>query len=328
LGGVFQANPGKQSSDNLSTLLYATLLSIKAGKAVDYEGQPMSFISYPIFDQHDIQVRQPVATLGVVVDWASYFRGVVPPHTPPVTVVLENACDGYFTYTVDNGNVIFEGNGDFHDTRYDSLKRRAALNTLYNRVRDERSLILDEMDCPFHLQVYPTQAMEDDSHTYIPLVTTLAVGSVFIFTAAVFWVYNRIVENRQAIVLNQATQSTAIVSSFLPDAVQRRLLGNDGSKPGDGTYSSPINRLKSFLAEGEDNGANAQPIADLFPYNTVLFADVSTLVRDGHRRARWQPFSSLLFASLSSPDFGFHCLGEYERTLASVCLVADSLSGV
>ena len=168
---------------------------------------------------HDVEARQTIATLGIVVDWSSYLRGVVPPHNPPVTVVLKNECDGAFTYTVDNDNVIFEGNGDLHDPKYDDLERSAALNALYNRVREERSLVLDEMHCPFNLQVYPTHAMEG---THIPLVTTLAVGFVFVFTAAVFWVYNSIVEHRQAIVLNQATQSAAIVSSFLPDATPAR----------------------------------------------------------------------------------------------------------
>lgn len=232
----------------------------------------MSFFAYPIFDTHDQETRQVVGTLGVVVNWASYFKGVVPPEAAHVTVVLENECDGAFTFSVDNDEVIFEGAGDLHDTEYDHLMRKAALDSLYSTNKPEHALELDELNCPFQLLVYPTKEMQEENETRIPFITTLAVALVFLFTAAVFVVYNRLVERRQSIVLNQATQSTAIVSSFLPEDVQRRLLGADTDDKGTGEYNSPMKRLKTFLAEGEDQG-NAKPIADLFPYCTVLFAE-------------------------------------------------------
>jgi class 3 adenylate cyclase len=38
---------------------------------------------------------------------------------------------------------------------------------------------------------------------------------------------------------------------------------------------SQNNYLKSFLNDGDENGVGAKPIADLFLYSTVLFADIA-----------------------------------------------------
>jgi hypothetical protein len=172
---------------------------------------------------------------------------------------------------VDNEEVTFLGAGDLHESKYDEFQKTAELNSLYSQDKPEHALDLDELSCPFKLHVYPTAEMEEDNKTRIPFITTFAVAMVFVFTALVFWLFNSLVEKRQQLVLNQATQSTAVVSAFLPDAVQQRLLGSSGE---DGAYNSPMKRLKTFLAEGEDE-ENAKPIADLFPFTTVLFADIA-----------------------------------------------------
>lgn len=273
LGGVFQASPGFQNSTDLTTAFYASLKSLKEGETVSYEGEPMSFFAYPVFDSHTKVKKEVVAILGVVVNWESYFRGVVPPGSSHVVLVLENACDGEFSYLVDNNEVIYLGEGDLHNSKYDHLERSAELNSLYVQNKPDHALHLDELSCPFKLRVYPTSEMEEDNSTNIPFITTLAVGLVFVFTALVFWIFNILVEKRQQIVLNQAKQSTAVVSAFLPEAVQERLLGSSGDSD-NGGYSSPMKRLKTFLAEGEDQG-NKKPIADLFPFTTVLFADIA-----------------------------------------------------
>lgn len=273
LGGVFQAAPGNAASDDITTSFYSLVNSLKEGKSTDYNGEPMSFFAYPVFDSHKQADRKVVAVLGVVVNWASYFRGVVPPESSQVTLVLENACDGAFTYLVDNEEVFFMGEGDLHNTKYDHLEQSEELSSLYTRDKSAHALELDELSCPFKLRVYPTVEMEEENRTRIPFITTFAVGLVFVFTALVFWIFNNLVEKRQQIVMNQASTSTAVVSAFLPDAVQQRLLGSDNDSNGAG-YSSPMKRLKTFLAEGEDQGT-AKPIADLFPHTTVLFADVS-----------------------------------------------------
>jgi class 3 adenylate cyclase len=92
------------------------------------------------------------------------------------------------------------------------------------------------------------------------------------FAVLMFLVYDRLVERRQAIVLKSANQSSAIVSSLFPRNVTDRLLdiGSDSNKT---SFTAKI-RLKSFLNDFQDN-EGLQPIADLFPETTVLFADIA-----------------------------------------------------
>jgi class 3 adenylate cyclase len=89
-----------------------------------------------------------------------------------------------------------------------------------------------------------------------------------------FFLYDRLVERRQSLVLRKATQSSAIVSSLFPKNVRDRLM-QDNEADRKRNFMAPKSRLKNFLGgdvEGHDDGARA--IADLFPNCTVLFTDI------------------------------------------------------
>ena len=88
-----------------------------------------------------------------------------------------------------------------------------------------------------------------------------------------FVVYDRMVERRQHIVMQQASKTSAIVASLFPESVATRLLA-DKTTNNDKKFLSPNHRLQSFLTNGCDEQQmllQAKPIADLFPYTTVLF---------------------------------------------------------
>jgi len=141
---------------------------------------------------------------------------------------------------------------------FSSVKQAVETDTL--RVKLNQDL------CAYELLVYPSKELEDEYVTSLPILITCAVAVVFVFTAIVFLIYNRFVERRQALVMDQAVKSTAIVTSLFPETVRDRLM--------DSEHASGKSRLKTFL---NDNGANAgsQPIADLFPHCTVFFADIA-----------------------------------------------------
>jgi Adenylate and Guanylate cyclase catalytic domain len=95
-----------------------------------------------------------------------------------------------------------------------------------------------------------------------------------------FLVYDRLVERRQALVLHRALQSSAIVSSLFPHNVVERLMipaNPEGSLNSSVQFSTSSQRLKHFLVGRNNDGADAgiQPVADLFPFTTVLFADIA-----------------------------------------------------
>ena len=152
IGGILTAPPGDVTSQDSSTLLYVSLLSVQAGKPVPYHGDPIAYVALPIFDEFDEANREAVGTESAIMSWATYFKGVVPPGSPPVHIVLENACDGPFTYRVDSEDVVYLGSGDLHNKEYDDLEQVGALQTLLQNKNQERAynrFDLNEQGCPY-----------------------------------------------------------------------------------------------------------------------------------------------------------------------------------
>jgi class 3 adenylate cyclase len=111
----------------------------------------------------------------------------------------------------------------------------------------------------------------------------------------VFFVYDNLVERRQSLILSKAEQSTAIVSSLFPTNVRDRLMQTTNETDTSGNQiliRSP--RLTSLLGESaQGNKANSQPIADLFPNCTVLFADIAGFTAWSSAREPTQVFMLL-----------------------------------
>jgi hypothetical protein len=112
--------------------------------------------------------------------------------------------------------------------------------------------------------------------TPLPILICMAVFSVFLFTVAMFMLYNRLVDKRQKLVVGKAAQTTAIVSSLFPKQVMEKLIAEQQQKQQEKTW--PTNRLKSAMSNDEKLQDQADPaklqIADLFPNCSVLFADI------------------------------------------------------
>lgn len=170
--------------------------------------------------------------------------------------------------------------GDHHDTKYDGSKWSASFASIES-VADGTpgGIPLDQSQCQIILDVYPSAAFYDAYKTSTPLMVTCGVAIVFIFTSFMFLCYDRLVERRQAIVLLRAEQTTRIVTSLFPQQVADRLIQAANKEEAKDTvgnsFAAPNRRLKSFLAEDGDHGNQSQPIADLFPNCTVLFADIA-----------------------------------------------------
>lgn len=153
----------------------------------------------------------------------------------------------------------------------------------FSRRDPQYGLFLNQDVCPLRIKVYPSQTYYDGYGTSTPVTVTFAVAMVFVFTAIMFIFYDRLVERRQHIVLSRAVMSTAIVSSLFPKNVRDRLMhmqpSNAENKSRDraGDFMAPHHRLKSFLTNKStgEKDFGLQPIADLFPHTTVLFADIA-----------------------------------------------------
>ena len=272
LGKLTTAPPGDISSDNPATKSFATVRSVANRETTYYDGDPMSNIFFPVFDTFE-EDKKVVAMINMLFNWASYFDDILPDNVRGVTVVLSNACDEQWTYRIDGNSAYSVGEGDLHEEEFDDLAVSATFDEVL-RIDDgsDQGILLNQNGCDYKITVYPTKTFKDQHTSFMPVLMAVIVALVFVFTGFVFCVYDRLVERRQRLVMTSAVESNAIVSSLFPDTVRDRLLG--------GKYQmvSPSRRLKSFLHGDDDDDDDTdedQPIADLFPNATVLFADIA-----------------------------------------------------
>jgi hypothetical protein len=99
-----------------------------------------------------------------------------------------------------------------------------------------------------------------------------------IFTVALFLCYDRLVEKRQKKVLNQAVQSTSIVTSLFPKQIHEKLLQeednhhkkNKNASSSNKNYNSKLpSKFKNMM--GDTSHVREQQIADLYPHCSGKF---------------------------------------------------------
>jgi hypothetical protein len=283
IGGFDSAPVGGIDSEDSKTAHYASLLGVAAAGGEEgfiYNGDPMSDIFLPVFDSFDTDQRKTVAVLTATVNWRGFFRDILPQTVNGLTFVLENTCYGSHTYEINGQDVTYVGPGDRHESKYNGLRQSANFDDEHRIADGTRAgLHLNQNGCMYSIHVYPSQEFSDDYKTSTPIIITCSVAIIFVFTVVMFFVYDRLVEKRQSLILQKATQTSAIVSSLFPENVRDRLINGNTDKAGNFSMA-PNYRLKSYLKGGNvattgNNSLDMAPIADLVPHATVLFADIS-----------------------------------------------------
>jgi len=274
LGGFVVSEPGSTSHPNPTTSFFATLRSMWEGKQVDYLGDPMAYLAMPIFNKLNGADREVVGVLLSTIHWRWYLRGILPKTNHGVQVVLENKCDGNFTYLLEGEEAYVVGFGDLHDKKFNEYHHMGTFKTEVIKDGTAAGVPLNQEGCPYTFHVYPTEADSEHYMTNDPIIIGVSVAAVFLFTLIMFFTYDALVERRQRLVLAKATQSTALVSSLFPKQVRDRLMAMETDKRKGDAMIAPSHRLKTFVnGLGQDSGD--QPIADFFPNCTVCFANIA-----------------------------------------------------
>lgn len=118
----------------------------------------------------------------------------------------------------------------------------------------------------FHIHLHP------GSVSSLTVIYTVAVVSIFLFTAVVFACFDCLVKKRNDKVMATAERSTALVESLFPSNVAKRMM-DDANKT-----SENLNAVNSHLESAKTGGIVAKssaPIADLFPETTIMFGDLA-----------------------------------------------------
>jgi GTP cyclohydrolase III len=225
------------------------------------------------------------------------LRNILPHGSDGIQIVFSNPCTESFTYQINGPDVLYRGVGDRHDKKYDSLAHSAKMFELSGV---DMSLLytgalLDKDFCTMTLTFYPSDVMKTNFVTQNPKLFTVAIVAIFAFTSLVFILYDVMVELRQKKVLNTAVRSTAIVSSLFPSTVRDRLYPEALLK-----HETAKGKLQSFLRNYSSADSNSirdifvgNPIAELYPDTTVLFADIVGFTAWSSTRQPTQVFTLL-----------------------------------
>lgn len=266
-----------------------------------YSTEPFIDIFYPITNYDEDAVvtadsigntinNEVVGVVAVTLFWRDILQDCPPGGIDGMHVVIENTCNQTFTYTWEESEFVYLGEGDLHESAYDAQQYSFELN------EDETysGLQSDANDCRYTIHTYPSTAMFESFRKTEPSPGYFAgiAITIFVFTSMVFICYDCLVERRQRKVYSSAVKNNAIVSSLFPKNVRDRLYKENSTHQKKQLQPTKV-RLKSMIhdehATTQENEADS-PIADLFSNCTVLFADIQGFTSWSSERSPGQVF--------------------------------------
>lgn len=157
-GGFQFAPPGNTSAPNEDTAFYSVLESIFDHEPHPYHGDPLATVYFPVFDSFHSTNRSIVAVAMAIIDWKTYFLNLLPKSVKGITVVVENTCDGNYTYEINGPKVSLIGFGDLHDPNFSNYHSDATLER-GQHIEDGSPQGVDIVSehCLDKIHVYPTQ---------------------------------------------------------------------------------------------------------------------------------------------------------------------------
>jgi hypothetical protein len=266
------------------------------GTAAPQKGKdPQSIIVLPVFKETGDPITDIIGHIVAVIPWGLFFQDVLQDGQNGVYAVLRESCGSSFTYIVNGRNATFLAKEDVHETAYDDRKRSTSFVAYDGDLNGISSGGLSD-HCEYTLDVYPSQKYEDMYQSSRPLIFTVGVILVFLFTSVVFLMYDCFVRQRQQEVNRVAVKSNAIVTSLFPAQVRDKLFNveDDKKKKTDNPFkrsniagnvvpggdqqhsdSEGDDMMSPFVKGGGNYGVGSAPIADLVPSATVLFMDIA-----------------------------------------------------
>lgn len=248
--------------------------------------EPQSVMVLPVFENAKDPSSKIIGHVVAVIPWGQFFENILQEGHDGVYAVLEESCGSKFTYVIRGGNATFLGTGDLHDSTYDSARLSVNFRT-YEGDLTGISGVTDH--CQYTINVYPSVEFQQDYESNKPVIFCIGVLFVFLFTSAVFVLYDCFVQRRQEKVNTMAVNSNAIVTSLFPAQVRDKLYKQ---QTGEQDRTNNIKNSKGGLSDivaleshndyhncgfNDESGLidDAPPIADLFPSATVLFMDIA-----------------------------------------------------
>lgn len=219
-----------------------------------------------VFPESQASKREVMGVLWMTLGWDGFFMNILPEKSNGIRVVMESSCGFVATYEINGLQADFLGLSDVHDSKYDYLEIATEFFSLGEEDENFPSeLCMDQLT----VRLYPTDTLRDSTTTSQPIVYSVAVAGIFLFTSSVFLIYDLAVRRRQNKVMARVITQDKIVSNLFPATIRDRLYGigdrmnggSDGHSTSTGASAKDLldlNEVKSSAVYGK------KPIADLF----------------------------------------------------------------
>lgn len=179
------------TTTNMNTNTKATATKNNKQIGVTYQGDPVSKVYFPIYDSFD-ETREPVAIMLAWIHWASYFHKVLPNTIIGIYMILKDSCNGQYTYRIDGEEIYPIGQGDLHDPKFNSMKQNVDFTSVENIADGTHyGMPFNKDFCPISIDIYPSMEFYQIYRTNTPIIMTISVALVFIFTTFMFVIYDR-----------------------------------------------------------------------------------------------------------------------------------------
>jgi class 3 adenylate cyclase len=237
-----------------------------------YLDDPVTDLVMPINDMF-FGTPNVVGLVHAHLEWRSFFADALPEGDGPLIATLHDLCSDMYSYRVTGPNVEFLGRGGHHELADPEHSYKVGFEG-FNKVFQTNPEDQADGECFYMFHFHSEYTHQDQYLSHDPWLFALIVGCAFVFTSIIFIAYDCAVKRNQNKVMDSAVKSGAIVSALFPEAVRDRMYSE---KPG--KIHPKANDIRKFHrpddpAVVELHPQSEDPVADLYPECTVLFADV------------------------------------------------------
>jgi hypothetical protein len=193
--------------------------------------RPSAILFCPVFDKFDDHGevdgggglfgdppgREVVGSVSLVFSWDTFLDSILPDYIRGVVCVLSSSTGQVYSYKISGSIVTLLGEGDLHDPNYDGYRKAVEARLLLDHEEEVGKFVT------YTLTMYPSVELEDQYSTSKPAVYAAGAVLIFVFTAGLFLLYDRLVEDRQEVTSRIARQRGNIVNAMFPAPFRDRL---------------------------------------------------------------------------------------------------------
>lgn len=192
---------GENPMEPLSDFYYPMILDLLDHRSVR---------SSPDYDPSQHQIA---GILSQSIYWRDMIKDILPQDSNGYLAVFKTPCNPKFTYEINGRAVRYVGAGDLHDSKYDNMGVSSSLRDLIEIHAGNNGnyhIPIAHDVCPWNVIVYPSPELENAFVTTNPLSYSAVTFCIFVFVAAIFLLYDFMVERRQRIVMASAIQTNNV----------------------------------------------------------------------------------------------------------------------